>query len=150
MEIITAILEGFDLGNIIPDLTTFLGKLQTVAALAAMVGPVVMLVMGVWYWLYPPKEANHKAGFRTYFGMGSVEAWQFTQRLAGRVWSVLGGLLTLVSAILCLTFGSKDALQVVSAVAVMLIIQAILAFFGWLSVTVAVTATFDKNGKRRS
>ena len=85
MEIITAILEGFDLGKIIPDLSKFLGRLQTVAGIAVMVGPVVMLALGIWYWLYPPQEANHKIGFRTYFGMGSVEAWQFTQLLAGKV-----------------------------------------------------------------
>ena len=149
MEIITAILEGFDLGKIIPDLSTFLGRLQTVAGIAVVVGPLVMLVTGIWYWLYPPKEANHKIGFRTYFGMGSVEAWRFTQLLAGKVWSVLGGVLTLVSLILCLTFGGKDAMQVVNTASVMLIIQAILTFFGWLTVTIIVTTTFDKNGKRR-
>lgn len=149
MEIITSLLEGFDLNKIIPDLSTFLGKLQMVASIAVMVGPIVMLLSGVWFWLHPPKEANHKAGFRTYFGMGSVEAWTFTQGLAGKVWTVLGGLLTIICGIFCVTFGGKEIGQVVNTAVVLLLIQAGLAFLAWLSVTVIVTVTFNRNGKRR-
>ena len=78
----------------------------------SLITPLILLVLGLIYILIPPKEANHHAGFRTYFGMGSVEAWRFTQRIAGLAWTALGGLLTIVMFIVSLFF-SKDATAMV-------------------------------------
>ena len=54
------------------------------------IGPVVMLALGLAYLFLAPKEANYYFGYRTYFGMGSVHSWRFTQRLSGIVLSLLG------------------------------------------------------------
>ncbi len=149
MGSITSIFDSFDLSKIVPDLSTFLGRLQLIAALAAMAGPLVLLGFGIWYYFFPLKEANRKAGFRTFFGMGSVEAWQYAQRLAGIVWGCLGAVLTVATIILCLTFGSKNAMQVAQTTIICMICQAVLAFLGWLAVTILVSLRYDKSGNRR-
>jgi hypothetical protein len=45
--------------------------------------------------------------------MGSVEAWRFTQRLAGITWTVLGLALTVAMFVLTRKFGRLDAYDVV-------------------------------------
>lgn len=149
MELITSVFELLDPAKLVPQLDSFLGKLQTIVIIAVLVGPIVMLVTGAWYLIKPPAEANHKAGFRTYFGMGSVQAWRFTQRLAGFCWGAMGLILTVVSAIVCLLFIGKDALQVMQIATVMLLIQAIAALLCWLAITLIVTVNYDKDGNRR-
>ena len=89
IESIKEIMDGFDPAALLPDLSGLFGSLETVCRVAVMIGPMVLLVMGLAYLFLSPKEANYYFGYRTYFGMGSVHAWRFTQRLAG---VVLGGL----------------------------------------------------------
>ena len=62
--------------------------------------------LGVGYLIFAPKEANYHFGYRCTFGMGSVEAWRFTQRLAGLVWGVLGLVMTFV--MVALTGGMQE------------------------------------------
>ena len=90
MDQIMSLLEGFDLAALLPDLQAIFSDIRTWIGMAMMAGPVVLFVIGLVYLLLPPKEANHRMGFRTFFGMGSVSAWKFTQRIAGAVWGALG------------------------------------------------------------
>lgn len=149
MELINSIFDLLDPAKVVPQLDGFLGKLQTIAVIAVLIGPIVMLLTGAYYLIKPPAEANYKSGFRTYFGMGSVRAWRFTQRLAGLGWGVLGAVLTVVSVLVCLFFIGKDPMQMLRTATVVLLIQALLAFICWLAITLVVTFTFDKNGNRR-
>lgn len=149
MNSITAFFDEIDLTKLVPELDTLLGKLQAVASWALMIGPIVMLAFGLWYFLMPPKEANHRVGFRTWFGMGSVEAWQFTQRLAGIVWGGLGIVLTVMAIIVSLTFGNKDAMQVATTAFICLMWQAGLALIGWFGIGLIVMMRYDAKGNRR-
>jgi len=149
MNSITAFFDEIDLTKLVPELDTLLGKLQAVASWALMIGPIVMLAFGLWYFLMPPKEANHRVGFRTWFGMGSVEAWQFTQRLAGIVWGGLGIVLTVMAIIVSLTFGNKDAMQVATTAFICLMWQAGLALIGWFGIGFIVMMRYDAKGNRR-
>ena len=98
MDKITELLNSLeDLGKYIPKLDTLMGWVQWLVSLAVRVGPICILVLGLIYLLIPPKEANHKAGYRTYFGMGSVQAWLFTQRAAGVIMIPVGLILTLIA-----------------------------------------------------
>ena len=96
MEALKALMKDFDPAALMPDLTTVLGKVEAGMRLAVMIGPMVLLVMGLLYLLAAPKEANYKLGYRFFWGMASVESWRFTQRLAGAVWTLLGAVLTIV------------------------------------------------------
>lgn len=108
MEALKALMKDFDPAGLMPDLSTVLGKLEAVIRLAIMVGPLVLLGLGLLYLLAAPKEANYKLGYRCFWGMSSVESWRFTQRLAGAVWTLLGAVLTLVMWFGCGAFREMD------------------------------------------
>ena len=84
------LLEGKDLGTLLPAPEELLAKLEPALKILVLAGPVVMIIMGFLYLVAAPREANYHFGYRCYFGMGSVEAWRFTQRLAGIIWMLLG------------------------------------------------------------
>ena len=108
MEALKALMKDFDPAALIPDLSAVLDSLAGIIRLAVMIAPLVLLGLGLLYLLFPPKEANYKLGYRFYWGMGSVESWRFTQRLAGLVWTLLGGILTLVMWVCCGAFRDMD------------------------------------------
>ena len=149
MDKITAFFDSIDLTKLIPEMDTLLGKVQTITSLALIIGPVIMLVLGLWYFFLPPKEANHRAGFRTWFGMGSVEAWRFTQKLAGSVWGILGLILTIVMGIFCLGFAEKELMQIVNTAFMALIWQAVLTLVAYLAICLVVTIRYNSKGARR-
>ena len=87
IEQMKQLVNEFDFANFIPEVDSILGWVETLVRIFVMAAPICILVFGLFFLFLPPKEANHRAGYRTYFGMGSVEAWRFTQQLAGIVWS---------------------------------------------------------------
>ena len=101
MEALKALMKDFDPAALMPDLSTVLGKLEALIRLAVMAAPLILLGLGLLYLLAAPKEANYKLGYRFFWGMASVESWRFTQRLAGAVWTLLGGVLTIVMWVSC-------------------------------------------------
>ena len=96
MDDILSLLQDFDVANFLPEPDKYLNSLEGWIRLIVLAGPLVLLGLGLWYYFAPPKEANHSAGFRNYWGMGSVEAWRFAQKLAGMGYTVLGGALTVI------------------------------------------------------
>ena len=149
MEAITKLMNGLDFTKLVPNLDTVLGRVRPIAVIAMLIGPLCMLILGAIYLFRPPAEANRKFGFRTYFGMGSVEAWRFTQKVAGMVYGGMGLLLTIIMGILCLTSGRKA----VDAVAMMafksLIWELVLLIVCYVAIVVVVTRFYDKDGYPR-
>ena len=96
IESIKALLDGFDPASLLPDLSKVFDSLAPVCRFAVLLGPVVLLILGLSYLILSPKEANHYLGYRCYFGMGSEYAWRFTQRLAGFLFTGTGLVLTVV------------------------------------------------------
>jgi len=149
MNKITEILDSLDFTKLVPDLNTLLGRIQLACDLLILMGPIILLALGLFYLFLSPKEANHKMGFRTYFGMGSVEAWQFMQRIAGITFSGLGGLLTVIMVILCLTMGGKELDQIVQTAMTSLIWQVALVLIAYLALFILAAVRYDRFGKRR-
>ena len=90
IEDFKGLMDDFDPASLLPELDTVMGKIALIARIAVLIGPAVLLVMGLVYIFASPKEANYTLGYRCYFGMGSVEAWRFTQKLAGIAFVALG------------------------------------------------------------
>ena len=149
MDKITAIFESLDFAKLLPQMDRLLGVILTVARVAVLIGPIVMVVLGLWYFFLPPKEANHRAGFRTYFGMGSVEAWLFTQKLAGIAIGGAGLVLGVVMVIISVGFGGKDLMVVAESAIRCLIWQAVIALVVYLGISVTAAILFDAKGNRR-
>ena len=140
---------NFNPGTLLPELDTLLGKMELLLRILVMAGPVVLLVFGLIYLLAAPKEANHHLGYRCYFGMGSVEAWRYAQKLAGLVWSGLGLVLTVVMLILIGKFRGMDAEAMVWAAIKYILWELGLTVLACLCINITVTCFFDRNGNRR-
>jgi len=148
MELISKLFD-MDLSKLVPKLPVFLGIVHTLLVLAVLIGPILLVVLGALYLFKPAPEANYKYGFRTYFGMGSIEAWQFSQRIAGLIFGALGALLLVVMLIVVFTFIGKDLLRIAGAAIVCLIIQAILTLAARLTIAFLCWKYFDKDGNRK-
>ena len=150
MDIISSILDGLDnAGNLVPELDKLLSGVSLWVSIFLLIGPLCMLVLGIIYLFLPPKEANHHIGFRTYFGMGSVEAWKQTQKLAGILYAGMGLLLSIVMGIICLTLGNKEGMQIGTTACVCLCIQAVAVLLVYLVIFAYTAIVFDKDGNRR-
>ena len=132
-----------------PALDTVLGWIEMLTRIAVMVGPVLMLGFGLLYLLAPPKEANYSLGFRCWWGMSSLDAWQFTQKIAGMIWSVLGLILTVVMALICNAFRRMEPMDMVWTAVKCLGWELGLTLVATLAVNVIVIVVFDKDGYRR-
>ena len=149
MEKLTEIFEKLDLAKLVPPMDTLLDKLLWIVKVAVLAGPIVMLVFGLWYLLLPPKEANYGAGFRTWFGMGSVEAWRMTQRIGGMVWSACGLVLAVVMWFVSRGFAGGDPMAVAEKAMTCLIWQVAVAFISYIAVWIVMMFLFDSRGCRR-
>ena len=89
------------------------------------------------------------AGFRTYFGMGSVDAWLLTQKIAGIAIGAAGLALGIVMLIICKGYGSKDIMEVVLSAIECLLWEAGVALAVYFGISVAAMILFDAKGERR-
>ena len=149
-EDIKVLMDNFDPASLLPDLSTFPGIVATLTRFAVLAGPIVLLVMGILYFLVSPKEANYHFGYRCYFGMGSEEAWRFTQRLAGIVWAVLGLALTIVMVIISGSYGSKDISEVINSGLKCLLWEIGLTAASCLVINITAMVRYDRKGLRRN
>ncbi len=135
-----------NLGALIPDLSTVIGWIELAFRMAVMAGPLLLLGFGLVFLLAPPKEANYGVGYRTRRSMSSLEAWKFTQRLAGMVWSALGAGLTIVLALICATFRGLDPMKMARRAGICLIVELIIIAAACITINVMVRNKFDKDG----
>ena len=142
-------LKELDIAAMLPDIEVFLLQLEKILRIFVMAGPLTILGLGLWYYLAPPKEANHSVGFRTYWGMGSIAAWRYTQRIAGMVYSVLGFALTVVLAIFCDFFRAMNPMTMAVCALVCVLLEVVVILGAWVWIQLQVYHKFDKDGKLR-
>ena len=149
IESIKEIMDAFDPATLLPELGDILSLITGVCRIAVLVAPIILLVLGVAYLLFSPKEANYYFGYRCYFGMGSVEAWRFTQRLAGAVLGGLGLILTGVMLVISMGFPGMEAMDMVWKAFWCLIWQGVLALLANAGIWLAAFLRFDARGNLR-
>ena len=150
IESIKSLMDGFDPAALLPDLSDLFGSLATLCRFAVMIGPVVLLVLGLAYLLLSPREANYYFGYRCYFGMGSVQAWRFTQRMAGILFGGVGLILTIVMYVISGSFSEMEVTDMVWKAAGCLAWQAVIALVLTFLVNFLAFFFFDaKGGPRR-
>ena len=145
LDAITSLLGDFDLSKFIPDIETALGRFELTARIFVMLGPLVLLGLGLWYLLAPPKEMGSRVGFHTFRRAQTQEIWDYTQRLAGIVWGAMGTALTLIMALICNGYRGMNALQVATSAVICIFIELILLTASIIAINVIVTKAFYKN-----
>ena len=149
MDAIKSALDGFDPAALLPDLSKVFGSISTLCSWAVLIGPVLLLMLGLAYLFLSPKEANYYFGYRCYYGMGSVQAWRFTQRLAGLVLGGLGLVLTVIMVVISGSFGKMDVTDLAWKAVSCLVWEAALALIATIAINIAAALRFDRKGNLR-
>ena len=145
MSLITNLFD-MDLAALVPDMPVVMVTVGFLLVLAVLTGPILLVTLGGLYLFKPAPEANFKYGFRTYYGMGSIQAWKFSQKIAGLAFAGLGAPLLLAMLIVALTFIGKDLLSIATTATICLLVQAVLTLIARLTVAILCGVYFDKDG----
>ena len=150
IESLTKLINEFDFAKIMPELGSVLGWIDLFIRICVLAAPVAVIFFGLWWLILPPKEANHHVGFRCYFGMGSVEAWRFTQKIAGATWTVLGLALLAISILISNQFPDMEPMAMLDKAVTCILWQIGLIFIFIVLINLVVTVRYDRNGDLRS
>ena len=143
------LMDAFDPASLLPELDPILDKLAWIARIVVLLGPGVMLLMGLVYLLATPKEANYYIGYRCYYGMGSVEAWRFTQRLAGIVFAALGLVSGIAVLLISGSFAGMDTMALLWKAVFCVLAEAGLVIVSCLTINTVVALRYDGKGYER-
>lgn len=146
---IKQLMDGFDPAALLPEMGEVVDFAASVCRVSVMIGPIVLLVLGLAYLFLSPKEANYYFGYRCYYGMGSVQAWRFTQRLAGVVLGGLGLVLTGIMLVLSGGFSGMDTMAMAWRALRCMLWEAGLTALAVVSINTAAATTFDARGEPR-
>lgn len=149
VEKLKALVNEFDPAALLPDLGSIVGWVELFTRACVMAAPLILLLMGLIYLIMPPKEANHSLGYRIYFGMGSVEAWRFTQKLAGIVWSVLGLGLSIAMWLISKEFKGMDVMEMADKAVLCVLWELGIIAVCCLIINLVVTICYNRKGVRR-
>jgi uncharacterized membrane protein len=149
IEDLKSLMDAFDPASLLPELTSVLDVVVYAVRIAVLAGPAVLLVLGLGYLIFAPKEANYYFGYRCAFGMGSVEAWRFTQRLAGIVWSALGLVLTLAMVVLTNGFAGMEVQDAIWTAVKLVLVEVGLVAISCLTINTVVMTQFTYGGEYR-
>lgn len=150
MSALGALFTDFDLAAFLPEMNTLIGWVETVLRLCVMAGPLALLGFGLLYRLAPPKEANYSLGYRFWWSMASLDAWQYTHKLVGLVWSGLGLVLTVIMALVCNAFRRMAPMDMVWSAVTCLGWELALTAIACIAINVQIVRVFDKDGFRRN
>jgi len=150
IEKLVELINNFDPASYLPEIDSILGWVEMFVRICVMAAPIIMLVFGLSYLFLPPKEANHEVGYRFYFGMGSVEAWRFAQKVAGFAWSGLGLILTVIMFLISGGFKGMDGMEMAESAIVCLLWEIGLMAVCCIAINVLLIIRFDRKGRLRS
>ena len=150
VDFLKSLLSDFDPVALLPDLWAIFDNLDAVLRVVVLAGPLCLLGLGLLYLLFPPAEANHIFGYRHFWGMASVDAWQYTQKIAGLVWTGLGLAMTIAMSFICNAYRDMAWEAMLFSALVSVIAELLLVFFSTLLINALVILQFDRKGTRRS
>ena len=149
IEDFKGLMDAFEPASLLPELDPIISKFAPAARIIILVGPAALLLMGLVYLFAAPKEANYYIGYRCYYGMGSVEAWRFTQRLAGIVFGALGLVMGAVMALIGGGFGALEIMELLWRTVYCVAGEAVAVAVACIAVNAVVASRFDSRGDLR-
>lgn len=149
VDFVKQLLGNSDPAALLPDLWAIFESLDSVLRVVVLVGPLCLLGLGLLYLLAPPAEANHVFGYRHFWGMSSVEAWRYTQKTAGLVWTCLGFVLTVVMSLISNAYRNMAWEAMLFSALVSVIVELLLVVLSTMLINSLVMLRFDRKGIRR-
>ena len=135
-----------NIGALVPSLGVIMGLVRFLFLLSVVAGPVLMLVFGRIYRDNPPKEANYSMGYRCWRGMASLEAWTFTQKLAGQVFTKLGKILTVIAGVIGIVLLFLPPVAMAWTAVITMIAEVAVIGGTCIYINAKVAKTYDKEG----
>lgn len=149
IENIKELMDGVDIAALLPDLQALLTHAPALIRILVLLGPIVLLFLGLHYFLLSPEEANYSTGYRFGWGMASPESWKFMQQVAGIVWGLLGLGLLIAMSITSTGFAELEIMDLLWVAVKKLALQAGLVLLSCLVINLIVIARYDFKGRRR-
>ena len=149
IENIKQLMDGLDIAALLPDIMEIMNGIALLTQIALFLAPLILLGLGLYYFLLSPKEANFTTGYRCYYGMGSEEAWRFTQRLAGVIWTLAGITMTLGVVLLRYRFAAMDLIQLMWTAIFCLLLQGAIVLVLRALIHFIVLLRYDRKGNKR-
>ena len=134
MDQLLSFFKEFDIVNFLPESEAFLGSLRTNVALIVLIGPILLLAVGAWYYFLPRTQVGDPLGFRGLRKIEDTKTWLYAQKLAGLGYGIVGAALFVVFGILCLFFGAMAPDAVATCAFICVIIELILTLIVWIGV----------------
>ena len=148
-QLTTVPADGLDLGALVPEMGEVVLGIEQLLRIAVMAAPLLLLGFGLIFLLAPPKEANYGLGYRFWWGMSSLEAWQYTQRVAGMIWAALGAVLTVIMSLLCNGFRDMEPVAMATRAGSFILWELGLLAVACIVIDILVVVRFDRYGYRR-
>ena len=149
VDFVKSLLGDFDPTAFLPDLYMMFEHMDTALRIVVLAGPLCLLGLGLLYLLAAPKEANHVFGYRHFWGMSSVEAWQFTQKTAGFVWTGLGLAMTVAMAFIANGYRDMAWEAMLFSAFTSVVTELLLVVVSTFLINALVILQFDRKGQRR-
>jgi len=117
-------------------------------AVETMIIPLIMFFIGIAWKKHAPKKINYIYGYRTKMSMKNADTWEFAHKYTGRLWYVLGGILTIITSIFILAFMNSESFEEI----VLILNYANLAVLisSIFFVEIALKKNFDKQGLKKN
>lgn len=111
--------------------------------------PLIMIIFGVLSVKKPPKKINFIYGYRTSMSTKNIDTWKFAHEYCGRLWTKIGIIMFIVSAVICFKANtySEDVKGI--TVTVLTIAQTIILLISIIPIEKALRKKFDENGNPR-
>lgn len=75
------------------------------------IGGIIIVLVGILLWAYPPKKINELYGYRTKASMKSQEAWDVAQKCSAKMMLVFGALCLVVDWMMLRMFPDMNFLR---------------------------------------
>lgn len=134
MDQLLSFFKEFDIANLMPEADAFVSQLRGDLALIVLLGPILLLLLGAWYFFLPRQEVGDSLGFRGILPIKDEKTWRQAQRIAGLGYGVLGAALLVVFGVLCLFFGAMAPETVASCAFICVIVELILTLIVWIGI----------------
>ncbi len=110
--------------------------------------PMSIWIGGLYMWQKCPNNINKLIGFRTTLSMKNIEAWNYANEKAGKIWTVMGMVLTLITVLIYALFWN-NSIELISFISIILSLAELAAIFISIFITEAsLRKAFDKNGNK--
>ena len=141
--------EEMDLTKYLPDISAMQDSLVPWMRFFVILGPMIMLLLGLYYFFLSPKEVSHDAGYRFRYAMSQTGVWQTAQRLAGLAYGSAGLVLTVLMLVLSFGFSHRTPPSLVWFAVKCIFWEVILTVVVTLAVNIFIVMKFDHKGNPR-